>query len=161
MLSPLLQICLRGPLAAACCTGRLHQNSCWADLLAQHWRGCADASAGRRRGTVASGPPAARPPRHCPRPRDGTADAAAGRTYRAAEPTRLRGGCAVWWPATRRPPPDTAGHSPRPAVRGCCADATAGRTYRGGCAALTPPSLLACCCSDPHPTGAHAAPRRR
>ena len=81
-LSPSLQICHRGPLAAACGTGRRHRHSCGADLLARR----RDAAAGRRRGVWRA---ALQAPRHSPRPRDGSADAAARRTYRAAAPTRL------------------------------------------------------------------------
>ena len=141
MLSPSLQICLRRPLAAVCGTERRRRHSCGTDLLSD-WRGGTNAFAGRRRCTVASGPAAAAPTP--PPPARWHADAAAGCTYRAKAPTRLRGGCAVRWRAALWPPPDTAGRSPRPAVRGGGADAAAGRTIRRGGAAPTLPPLLAC-----------------
>ena len=85
MLSPSLQICCQGPLAAACGTGRRPRHSCGADLLANP-----DAAAGWRRGMVASGHPAAAPSPPPPAQRQrqrscgayllrGCADAAAGR----------------------------------------------------------------------------------
>ena len=56
---------------------------------------------------------------------------------------RRRGGaagrCEVLWRATPRPPPETTGRSPRPAVLGCGTDAAAGRTYLRGCTARARP----------------------
>ena len=147
MLSPPLQICRRG-----LGTGLLRLHCCGADLLARRRRRSCGAAA-RYCGE--------RPP--CIRADTTPARAAAAPTQLWGVPTarlcqhcsgRLRGAAPL-------PPPYTAGSSPRPAARGCCAGAAAVRTYRRGGATLTPPPLLACCCSNPHPPGAHAAPRRR
>ena len=107
MLSPSLQICCQGPLAAACGTGRRPRHSCGADLLANP-----DAAAGWRRGMVASGHPAAAPSPPPPAQRQrqrscgayllrGCADAAAG---------RLRCTVASGPPGPGRPPTPRAAY---------------------------------------------------